>query len=148
MLKNKYNVQNMCVLADIYSTFTYDTLKALIDECNMLGVSPVEAIDGMNIKMECNDIRTRDDYEFTLFDKDGKATHTRECFDTKINPIGSMRFIEVYDENGKYKRVCYGRDNLIGYDRDTKLFSFATPEGTLVIKRREIIIPKDISGII
>jgi len=148
MLKNKDHMKNMCVLADIYSTFTYDTLKALIDECNMLDVAPVVAIDGMNIKMDgMSDIRTTNDYEFTFFDKDGKATHTREYFDTKINPIGSLRMAELYDDDDERKRVMYGRDNLIGYDKDTKLFSFKVPDGTLVLKRREIVIPKDIGGI-
>jgi len=55
-LKDLSKVGTLCNLATLYSTFTFDILKAIVEEMNRYGESPLDAIKMLNCKPD-NDSR-------------------------------------------------------------------------------------------
>jgi hypothetical protein len=130
MLANKLWVEDVVVLADIYGTFTYDTLKALIDEVNTFNIRPLIAIQGMNIQCGSgNGLRVSDKYDVRVVDShDNVLWKSPDSYDywdkPEINPLGNASCAFVYDGDENKRRVMFSVGQLIKYNKQDKVLTY------------------------
>lgn len=116
-LKDQTQVQDIITIASLVHQFSFDMLKALVEECNSFNVEPKEACKVLNIAPELSG-----DFKITVRSKD--TGH--ECW---MDPASMYR--TLYLNNATISTHIY----FIDTERDTKSVGFGciqeTPEDVL-----------------
>lgn len=150
-LINKAHVRDILMISTIIHDFSFDVLKALVEECNRYNESPFESIKYLNISLVSN---LRYDVEVTdlisgkvvvPFDKKQSVNyniHKKDGYDENDNYFSHSKFVRVdlrwnregYDVNGI--KVLADRMKPVGA-------SYATADGddnTYGIKKGDVLI--------
>lgn len=127
MLKNKDYLEELIDISKTLLPFNFDTLQAIIEECNRFEESPKEVVKLLNVTFSTKD----SDYTFTVISVD-KEEEIHKCFD--ITGFGSNHKIirAWYDEDKSTvflsNTVVNKRGILIFTSEDKKHKLIATPE--------------------
>lgn len=137
-LDNKQYIDQICSMASLFGEFNFDMLKALVNELNVYGESPTEALEMLNAKPEY-DGGAR--YDVTLIDG-GKEIPT-ECLGTQEwrgNPLALVGINVEYDPNpnddsADWKDLRFTPENLINLDSQKGTFVFESKGSRLILTR-------------
>lgn len=114
-LKNKANIESTVTVAQMFATFTFDMLAALIEEMNRFDEPANLAIKYLNMDIK----RQYVEYKITLFVDGQPITNTFYPYTIDYNPaFGNEREITIYgkkeDDSLPYMEFDISKDNFAG----------------------------------
>lgn len=135
--KHHHHINKICEIAGLFYAFNFDLLKALVEEINRYGESPVEAIKMLNAKP---DVDTGGSYTLELT-RNGipvKGSNTELTQNPLARPIDMGYWhTSSEDEDEEYISLRFDVGQLVKVDPDNGQFTFKNNDYQLVVSRKQ-----------
>lgn len=119
-LKNKDYIENMKIIYGVSSLFSYDMLNAIVNECNLYNISPLDAIEDLNVDMDVHNQRLKIDKIVLLSDESADIADDYVRRSKQYVNRGNL-----YDKDTK--QICsFTYNNITNIDITTKKIEYVT----------------------
>lgn len=139
-LKAQDQIENICRVSTLFADFSFDMLKALVEEMNRYGETPQQAMEMLNARPHTDDSGEYD----ILLKVNGNVVGSEKLETTtfKGNPLASETILieeDISPEDGRYqtKDHCFTYGDLKKIDPSTGSFTYVNGSGATVTFTRK-----------